>query len=150
MALHPSFRGGKHTSGITWGCWASFCSLMDFMPPFLPDALVSLALSLHPNSQQHWQSLAFKHFWISHYMTSPENIIKYARSSVHSTKIWGFALGLHYSCRLRWQGPDIFLNVCVSYFFHGYDKIPANTNLKWEGFVLVYNLRMHFIMADKS
>lgn len=152
LALHPSFRGRKHTlnSGITWGCWASFGSLMDFTSSFLPDALASLALSLHPNSQQHWQSLAFNHFWISHYMTFPENILKYASNNAHSTRIWGFALGLHDSCRLRWQGPDIFLNICVSYFFHGYGKIPANINLKWEGFVWVCSLRMQSIMADTS
>lgn len=145
-------QGRKHTlnSGITWGCWASFGSLMDFTSSFLPDALASLALSLHPNSQQHWQSLAFNHFWISHYMTFPENILKYASNNAHSTRIWGFALGLHDSCRLRWQGPDIFLNICVSYFFHGYGKIPANINLKWEGFVWVCSLRMQSIMADTS
>lgn len=152
-ALHPSFGGRKHTlnTGVTRGCWASFCSLMDFTSSFLSDALVSLALSLHPNSQQHWQSLPLTIFaLVITYMAFPENILKYARNTVHFTKIWGLPLGLHYSCRWWWQGPDIFLNICVSYFFHGYGKIPANINLKWEGFVLVCNLRMQSIMADKS
>lgn len=121
LALHPSFRGRKHTlnTGITWGCWASFCSLMDFTSSFLPDALASLALSLHPNAQQHWQSLAFNHFCISHYMTFPENILKYASNNAHSTRIWVFMTAAGYGDRVLTSS----LTYVVSYFFHGYDKI---------------------------
>lgn len=58
---------------------------------------------------------------------------------------WVFITASNYSDRVLTSSLTY-----VSYFFHGYDKIPANINLKWEGFVLVYNLRMQSIMADKS
>lgn len=95
-----------------------------------------LCLCVITLKNEHGHSLGVNHFSISQKMAFPGNIVKYTRNYVHSTKLWGFAMGLCYSCRLLWVGPNVFLDIWFSHFFTAVTKY-LQMSIYLQGIILV-------------